>query len=467
MPLRRDLTFFDVTAIVIGSIVGADIYIASALTAGLLGPFAIVVWVIAAVFATVIALVFAACSYRVPRVGGPFAFVSAAFDDFYGFLTGWSLWIAEMLALPVFALAFVQYLEYLVPLDLAGELAVKAAFLFLLTGVNILGVKAAGRVNDVLTVVKLLPILLVVIAGLGFFLLHPGPFLGNYSPFLPLGLDALGPALVLVFWAYVGFELGTLPAGEVKDPARTIPRALVTGMAVVTLFYLSTNLVVFGIVPWQQLAVSTTPLVLVGAALLGGAGGLLMSAGALISVSGSDESGILGTSRLAYAMAIDGLFPRPFARLHARFGTPWVALVFEGMLAFALASVSAIRSLISFSVFTMAFSFLLTCCALVVLSRRGKPGIRGERILPWAGMAICLYLMYSTTPFDKVAGGLVILAGIPLYVYFSPKADIAHLKELFLSEEAIFFRRMERKQSFLANFLGLVHRLVKKVAGRN
>jgi amino acid transporter len=257
-----------------------------------------------------------------------------------------------------------------------------------------------------------------------------------------------------------------IPSG-VKDPARTIPRALVTGMAVVTLFYLSTNLVVFGIVPWQQLAVSTTPLVLDGAALLGGAGGLLMSAGALISVSGSDESGILGTSRLAYAMAIDGLFPRPFARLHARFGTPWVALVFEGMLAFALASVSAIRSLISFSVFTMAFSFLLTCCALVVLSRRGKPGIRGERILPWAGMAICLYLMYSTTPFDKVAGGLVILAGIPLYVYFSPKADIAHLKELFLSEEAIFFRRMERKQSFLAHFLGLVHRLVKKVAGRN
>ena len=316
MALRRDLTFFDVTAIVIGSIVGADIYIASALTAGLLGPFAVVVWVIAAVFATVIALVFAACSYRVPRVGGPFAFVSAAFDDFYGFLTGWSLWIAEMLALPVFALAFVQYLEYLVPLDMAGELAVKAAFLFLLTAVNIVGVKAAGRVNDVLTVVKLLPILLVVIAGLGFFALHPGPFLANYTPFLPLGLDAVGPALVLVFWAYVGFEMGTLPAGEGKDPATTIPRALVTGMAVVTLFYLSTNLVVFGIVPWQQLAVSTTPLVLVGAALLGGAGGLLMSAGALVSVSGSDESGILGTSRLAYAMAIDGLFPRPFARLH-------------------------------------------------------------------------------------------------------------------------------------------------------
>ncbi|MDD1660326.1 MAG: APC family permease, partial [Methanomicrobiales archaeon] len=327
--------------------------------------------------------------------------------------------------------------------------------------------KAAGRVNDVLTVVKLLPIFLIVIAGLGFFILHPGVFLANYTPFLPLGLDALGPALVLVFWAYVGFEMGTLPAGEVKDPARTIPRALATGIAVVTLFYLSTNLVVYGIIPWQQLAGTTTPLVLVGVALLGSAGGLLMSAGALVSVSGSDESGILGTARLAYAMAIDGLFPRTFARLHSRFDTPWVVLAFEGLLAFVLASFSGIRSLISFSVFTMAFAFLLTCCALVVLSRHGKRVFPGEQVLPWAGMAICLYLMYSTTLFDKIAGCFVILAGIPLYVYFSPKADIAHLKELFLSEEAIFLRRMQQRERFLAHFLRLVHRLGKRVVGRS
>jgi amino acid transporter len=464
MPLRRDLTFFDVTAIVVGSIVGADIYIASALTAGLVGPFAIVIWGIAAVFATILALVFAACSFHVPRVGGPFAFASTAFDDFYGFLTGWSLWIAELLALPVFAIAFVQYLEYLVPLDPAGEVAVKAAFLFVLTGVNIIGVKAAGRVNDLLTVVKILPILLLVIAGAGFFIVHPAVFVANYTPLAPLGLAGLGPALVLVFWAYVGFEMGTLPAGEVKDPARTIPRALVTGMAAVTLFYLSTNLVVYGVIPWQVLARSTTPLVLVGTALLGAAGGIVMSAGALVSVSGSDESGILGTARLAYAMAIDGLFPRSFARLHPRFDTPWVVLVFEGVVAFVLATAGDIRSLISFSVFTMAFAFLLTCCALAVLSRRAERHFPGEGILPWAGIAICLYLMASTSSLDMVAGTLGILAGIPLYVFFSPKADIAHLKELFISEEAIFLRRMELKQRFLANFIGLVRRVVRGVA---
>lgn len=101
MPLKKDLTSFDLTSIVVGSIVGADIYIASALTAGLLGPAAILVWVVEGICATIIALVFAYCSYYVPRVGGPFAFVSEAFDDFYGFLTGWSIWIAEVLSLPV------------------------------------------------------------------------------------------------------------------------------------------------------------------------------------------------------------------------------------------------------------------------------------------------------------------------------------------------------------------------------
>ena len=158
MELRRDLTLFDLTNIVVGSIVGADIYIASALTAGLIGPFAIVVWILAAVCATVLALVFAYCSYYLPLVGGPFAYVSEAFDDFYGFLAGWSLWIAELLSLPVFALAFTPYLEFLLPLTVYQEVLVKGLFLGPLTLVNVLGVRAAGRVNDILTFVKLVPL---------------------------------------------------------------------------------------------------------------------------------------------------------------------------------------------------------------------------------------------------------------------------------------------------------------------
>src|SRR5512136_1322504 len=143
MDLKKNLSLFDVTNIIVGSIIGADIYIASAISAGLLGPFSLVIWIIAGIFATVIALVFAYCSYYVPKVGGPFAFVSVAFDDFYGFLTGWSIWIGELISLPVFAIAFTKYLQYFTPLDFYQQILIKGVFLFLLTYVNIRGVKAA------------------------------------------------------------------------------------------------------------------------------------------------------------------------------------------------------------------------------------------------------------------------------------------------------------------------------------
>lgn len=264
MDFKKELTLFDLTNIIVGSVIGADIYIASAITAGMLGPFSLVIWIIAGIFATIIALVFAYCSYYVPKVGGPFAYVSEAFDDFYGFLTGWSLWIAELLSLPVFAIAFVRYLEYLLPLDTPGEILVKGIFLLGLTSVNILGVKMAGRVNDVLTLIKLLPLMLLVGGGIIFFIIHPSLFFGNYHPFIPLGVSATGAALVLVFWAYAGFELGTLPAAEVKDPRTTIPKAIIIGMSIVGLFYLATNFIVYGAVNWANLTKTSTPLILVG-----------------------------------------------------------------------------------------------------------------------------------------------------------------------------------------------------------
>lgn len=463
--LQRALTEFDLTNIIVGSIVGADIYIASALTAGLVGPFAIVVWIFAGICATTIAIVFAYCSYYVPRAGGPFAYVSEAFDDFYGFLTGWSMWIAEMLALPVFAIAFTLYLGSVVPLGPAAEAAVRGIFIASLTAVNIVGVRAAGRINDLLTVIKLLPLLVLVLAGLVFALLHPASFLGNYRPFMPFGLEHAAYAVVLVFWAYVGFEMGTLPADEVKDPARSIPRAIVNGMAIVGVFYIMTNFVLYGLVPAANLEASTTPLVLAGTVLFGSAGAVLMTVGALFSVSGSDESGMLGTSRLAYAMAIDGLFPSVFARLHPRYGTPYVVLIAEGVVAFVLSSFANLSGLISFSVFNLAFSFLLTSFALIVLKDDRSPLI-GQNILPLAGIGICLFLLASTPLTNTVVGAAVIAAGIPIYLYFSPKTDISRLKEEFLSEEALFLRRVAKKERYLANFIGLLREVWEAVRRR-
>ena len=461
MELKRDLSYYDLTNIVIGAIVGSDIYIASAITAGLIGPLSIFVWIVAAIMATILALVFAYSSYYVPRVGGSFAFVSAAFDDFYGFLAGWSMWIAELVALPVFALTFTNYLQYFVQLNDLQQLLTKAAFLFGLTLVNIFGVKAAGKLNDILTIAKLAPLFLIVVVGLASFLYNPN-FLLNYTPIAPLGFDNFGTALVLIFWAYVGFEMGTLPAGEVKDPKATIPKAIITGMVVVTLFYLSTNFVIFGTVNWKDLAKTSTPLIFVGSALLGASGAALMSGGALVSVSGSDESGTLGTSRLSYAMSIDGLFPKAFSRIHPRFKTPFVSLIIQALIAFGLSTYSKLADLISFSVFNLAFSFLLVCLAFMVLKKSREKGLHGQNVLPWLGLGVCAYLIYATSLFNIIAGSILILLGIPLYVYFSPKTDIHHLKEFFTSEEAILVRNLERRNRFLANFIKIIVRIYRK-----
>ncbi|HVP93792.1 MAG TPA: amino acid permease [Methanoregulaceae archaeon] len=463
MELKRDLSLFDLTNIVVGSIIGADIYVASALTAGMLGPFSIVIWVIAGIFATILALVFAYCSYYVPKVGGPFAYVSEAFDDFYGFLTGWSMWIAELISLPVFAIAFVRYLEYLIPLNSWEEIMIKGIFLFALTLVNIFGVKLAGMVNDVLTLIKIMPLLLLIGAGIVFIFNEPDIFFSNYHPFIPLGISATGPALVLIFWAYAGFELATLPAAEVKNPKSTIPKAIILGMSIVAVFYISTNFIVYGAVNWADLALSTTPLILVGGVLLGSAGALIMTIGALFSVSGSDESGMLGTGRLSYAMSIDGLFPRVFSTLHPKYCTPYIGLALQAVIAFLLSVYTPITELISFAVFNLAFAFLLTCFSLIILAQDSEKKLIGQNILPWLGILICLYLMYSTSLFEKIIGIGVILIGVILYVFFSPKEDIYHLKEMFLSEEAIFFRTIEKRERFLGNFMRLLHRFYQYI----
>src|SRR5690606_19007092 len=132
---------------------------------------------------------------------------------------------------------------------------------------------------------------------------------------------------------------------------------------------------------------------------------------------------------------------------------------------FVLSNIGNLPGMISFAVFNLAFSFLLTCFSLIVLRSDRATSLRGQRILPLAGIAICLFLLFSTTTFDKVAGALVVLAGIPVYLYYSPKADMRHLKDLFLSEEAVLLRRLEAKETYLANFLNLIHRILRWTRG--
>ena len=472
---KSKLTLFDVTNLVVGAIIGADIYVASALGAGLLGPFSLVVWVVAGIIAIVIALCFAQCVALLPKVGGPYAYAHAAWGTFAGFVVGWSLWLAEWLSLAVFPVAFTNYLMYFFSLNWATQVVVKVLFVVFLIVTNIVGVKAAGRTNDVLTLIKLVPLLFFAIVGLLFIASNTGVAAGNYSPFVPLGFGGFGTALVLIFWAYAGFEISTIPAEEIRDPGKTIPRAIVIGILIVTVFYLVTNVVLFGMMPSTSLAASTAPLAkatntaLLAIPAVALVGAIIVGGGALISVAGSDESGMIGTSRLGYALAADGLFPRAFAKIHPKFKTPYLGIIIQAVTALVAAIVGNLTLLIATSVFFMAIAYLATSGSIFFLRRKGIKAqfhLRGSWVIPSLGIIFSVYLITQCTP-AQIALGLVMLGvGVPIYVKYSPKKEMAELKEALISRESFLKIAHAHEERFLAHILQHIKRFYRRTVGK-
>ena len=473
--LKPKLTLFDVTNLVVGAIIGADIYVASAFGAGLLGPFSLVVWVVAGFMAIVIALCFAQCSAMLPKVGGPYAYAHAAWGAFAGFIVGWSLWLAEWMSLAVFPVAFTQYLMFFLPgLSLFSQIVVKVLFVVFLIVTNIAGVKAAGRTNDVLTLVKLVPLVFFTAVGLIYMASNPSTIRINFLPFIPYGFSNFGAALVLIFWAYAGFEISTIPAEEIKDPGKTIPRAIIVGITIVTVFYLTTNILLFGVRRWDLLQNDNAPLatatstVLSSIPLLAQLGGIVVGGGALVSVAGSDESGMIGTSRLGYALAADGLFPRAFAKIHPRFKTPYLGIVIQAVTALVAAIIGGLSLLIATSVFFMAIAYLATSTSIFALHRKVvKPEFRpGGWWIPSLGIAFSIYLITQCS-FTQIALGLILLsAGVPIYIKYTPKKEIAELKETLLSRESVVRRVYSQEERFLAHALMHLKKLYRKTASR-
>jgi APA family basic amino acid/polyamine antiporter len=474
--LQSELKLFDVTNLVVGAIIGADIYVASSFGAGYLGPFSLVVWVIAGIIAIVIALCFAQCAALIPKVGGPYAYAREAWGPFAGFVVGWSLWLAEWVSLAVFPVAFTRYLLFFMPnLEWVYQIVVKVLFVSFLAAINMGGVRAAGRANDILTIAKLVPLILFSGVGLLYIFLHPSAAASNFSPFSPYGFSNFGVALILIFWAYAGFEISTIPADEIKEPSRTIPRAIILGISIVTIFYLITNIVLFGVRPWVQLASDTAPLASATATVFGAnstlalIGGIIVGVGALISVSGSDESGMIGTSRLGYALAVDGLFPHLFARVHPRFKTPYLAIAIQAITALMAAIIGNLTVLIATSVFFMAIAYVATSASIFSLRKKvTKPqfNLKGGLLIPSLGVIFSLYLISQCTITQIATGIILLLIGVPIYLKYSPKKEMTELKKVLLSRDFILKRAYRQEQRFLAHLLRHVKRGYRKITGK-
>ena len=469
--LKNGLGLFEVMNLVIGAIVGADIYIAASFGAGFLGPASLLAWVIAGFMAITIALCFAEASSIIPKVGGPYAYAKEAFGDFWGFLSGWSLLIAEWSAIAVFPLAFVAYLAFFYPhIPQYVQIIIKILFVLLLTVINLFGVKQAGKANDILTILKIAPIILFTIVGIIFFIMKPSILLNNFTPFAPLGFSGMGSAIVLIFWAYIGFELVTVPADEIIDAKKTIPLAIGVGMAVITLFYLVTNFVVLGAVPWMELSHATAPLSLAGFAIMGTLGAIILTVGALFSISGSDEAGILCSARIPYAMAGDGLFPHFFAKIHPKYNTPYVALLVQSTVTLLAAIFGTISQLIILSVFTMLFCYLITCISVFPLRKKIGGGIKIPWFIPIIGIIITIYIMSQCSINQIITGIAIIVLGIPIYVKYAPRTEIETVrKDIELCTgycktcARYCYRRLPSQEPFLAHVLWHLRKFIKRV----
>jgi basic amino acid/polyamine antiporter, APA family len=468
--LKNGLGLFEVMNLVIGAIVGADIYIAASFGAGFLGPASLLAWIIAGVMAIIIALSFAECSSIITRVGGPYAYAKEAFGDFWGFISGWSLLIAEWSAIAVFPLAFVAYLAYFDPhISPAVQIIIKILFVAFLTVINLFGVRQAGKANDVLTILKIAPILLFTVVGIVYFIMKPSILVSNFTPFVPLGFGGMGSALVLIFWAYIGFELVTIPSDEIINAKKTIPLAIGVGMAVIALFYVITNFVVLGAVPWMELSKSTAPLSLAGFAIIGVSGAILLTVGALFSISGSDEAGILCSARIPYAMAGDGLFPHFFAKVHPKYNTPYISLLIQSTVTLIAAIFGTISQLIILSVFAILFCYLITCISVFPLRKKIGGGLKLPRIIPVLGIIITIYMM-SQCSFNQIVTGIILIAlGIPIYVKYAPRTEIKTVrKDIELCTgycKACYrycCRRLPSQEPFLAHVLWHLRRFIKK-----
>ena len=425
--LKRTMGLWMATALVVGNMVGSGVFLLPATLAGAAGPVSMLGWVFTGAGAVLLALVFANLGRTFPRTGGPYAYAKRAFGDFIGFQTAWGYWIAVWAGNAAIAVAFVAYLTEFWPAvgdDRLLGAAVGIALIWLLTLTNILGVRESGLVQVVTTVLKFIPLAVIGIVGLFFI---DG---GNYEPFAPNGasLSLLSTTAALTLWAFIGLESATVPAEEVKDPARTIPRATILGTIAATLLYIVATVAIMGIIPTDQLAASASPFSDAAGEVFGGGWDKVIALVALISTFGALNGWIMLQGRVPLAAAEDGMFPAPFARVHGKRRTPVFGLVVSSVLVTALMLMNYTKGLLG------AFEFVILLATLTTLvpyafsaaaqawlwlvepeSFRAKHLIR-DTVVAVLAFAYSVWAIAGAGDDIVTKGFVLLLAGIPVYI---------------------------------------------------
>jgi len=430
--LRPSLGLTHATAMVVGTIIGASIFVqASEITKQLPSVSAIVLaWLAAGVLTLAGALVCAELASAFPETGGVYVFLKEAYSPALGFLWGWAMfWSMHSGIIAAIATVFARYAAQFFPLTDVGLRLAAVCVIVVLSAVNYVGVRHGGFVQNVFTAAKVLAIAGIVAAGLAW---H-GPAPATPVAAGDVSLRGLVLAIAAGLFAYGGWHMVTYTAGETKDPARTIPRALLLGTLIVTACYAGLNAIYLRVLPLDAVRASTRVAADAADVLLGGGGASLMAALVMVSTFGAVNGIILVGPRVYYSMARDGLLFRSFAAVHPTFGTPHRAIVLQAIWSSALALTNTYGALFSRVIYTEWIFFAFMAAGLIRLRRR--PGYRptyriaGYPAVPVAFVVASIVIaamQMSASPRDSLIGMAIVIAGLPVYGWWSQsRSDIA------------------------------------------
>jgi amino acid transporter len=416
--LVRAIGLPTLTANIINLTIGAGIFVLPAVATNGLGTAAPIAYVVCALLMGLIVACVAAAGSRVSLTGGLYAYIEVAFGPSIGFLGGVLFWLMAMFAVASVASAFAGSVGTLVPALAAppGRALLLAAAFATLAAVNIRGVRSGSRVVQVVTTAKLLPLTIFVVAGIWF--VDPNALRWTEAP----SLGAIGRTAIILIFAFLGVEIALVPTGEVRDPTRTVPRAVFTALAITTTFYLLIQTVAQGLLGSSMAAYASAPLAEAASRVLGGGGRTLVLLGATVSMFGYMSGDMLGTPRAVYAFARDGVLPEIFSHVHDRYRTPAVAIAFHATLVALLAISSSFTQLAILANVAALTLYALCVAAAFELQRRdvragGAPlRLPGGGTIPALAIAVIVWMLTNATRREFIVEGLVLAVAAGVYL---------------------------------------------------
>jgi basic amino acid/polyamine antiporter, APA family len=416
--LKRALGRWDLTAIGVNQVIGGAIFLWPAQVAAQIGAWSPVGFVLIGILSLSVALCFAELGSRFDATGGPYLFTRAAFGELVGFEVGWMQWFSRASSQASIMAATAVALGYYFPALTVGWPRAVFLGLFTLTfaAINIRGVRQGALVVDTLTIAKLLPLAVFIVAGLAFVEPQRLTALPDITT-----QQALAAGLLLIF-IYGGYETVPILAGEAIDPRRDVPFAIVATIAAVALVMTLVQIVAQGVLP--NLAGHATPIADAAAVFLGAAGALLIGVGSVVSMTGNIAGQVLNGSRALYALGERGQLPALFARLHPRFRTPANAIVFTSAVALTLALSGSFAAIAVVSALARLMMYAGSAAATLKLrsraaARRVEPATFRAPLGPTApivAMCVCVALAAGATKEQLLGGAAALAAGGCLYV---------------------------------------------------